>query len=310
MSGLLKSIEETTKYVSDNSKNVKINYSVIDSVIRQGHFNNISYWLDSNPFGLMDMDYRDIINFMLIYHTIGDYSFWGDPKWEIDTEVGKLDGSYAIMYLLIERYKNRKDFNMSIEEFKDMLKGNVEIPLLKERYDCLTKMNKYLDSIGRDFYDEIKDMKNDIELLDYLVNTFEYFRDESMYEGKRIYFYKRAQLITSDILHVRRLVEGVDVDYSNLLGCADYKIPQVMNSLGILEYSDEVNKMLEEKIEVEKDSSIEVEIRANDLVVIDYIYKKLDGKVTRMDINDCIWLLGQDKRRMTKNYHRTRTICY
>lgn len=310
MSNLLSKIKESTKFVSNNSKYVRINYEKIDEILVNGEFNDIRYWLDSNPFGLLDMNYRDIINFLLLYHTIGDFCFWGDPKWEIDSEVGKLDGSYAIMYILINRFKNNNDFNMSYEDFADMLKGNVEIPLLKERYNCLVEMNSYLDSIGRDFYDEIKDIKVDIELLDYIVSNFSYFKDESTYEGKNIYFYKRAQLIVSDILHVRKMLENIQVDYSNLLGCADYKIPQVMNSLGMLDYDYNLEYKLATRVEIEEGDPMEVEIRANDLVVIDYIYEKLDGKVCRMDINDYIWLLGQDKSKINKNYHRTKTIHY
>ena len=310
MSNLLSKIKESTKFVSNNSKYVRINYEKIDEILANGEFNDIRYWLDTNPFGLLDMNYREIINFLLLYHTIGDFCFWGDPKWEIDSEVGKLDGSYAIMYILINRFKNNNDFNMSYEDFADMLKGNVEIPLLKERYNCLVEMNSYLDSIGRDFYDEIKDIKVDIELLDYIVSNFSYFKDESSYEGETIYFYKRAQLIVSDILHVRKMLENIQVDYSNLLGCADYKIPQVMNSLGMLDYDYNLEYKLATRVEIEEGDPMEVEIRANDLVVIDYIYEKLDGKVCRMDINDYIWLLGQDKSKINKNYHRTKTIHY
>jgi hypothetical protein len=200
--------------------------------------------------------------------------------------------------------------NMSYEEFSGLLKGNVEIPLLKERYNCLLEMNNYLDGIGKDFYDEIKEKNEDIELLEYIVNTFNYFYDESIYNGTKIYFYKRAQLLVSDILHVIKLVEMVDVDYSNLVGCADYKIPQVMYSLGILEYDYELEFKLARKDEIVENSDYEVEIRANGLVVIDYIYEKLNSNICRMDINDYIWLLGQDKSKMTKNYHRTRTIHY
>ena len=310
MSNLLSKIKESTKFVSNNSKYVRINYEKIDEILANGEFNDIRYWLDTNPFGLLDMNYREIINFLLLYHTIGDFCFWGDPKWEIDSEVGKLDGSYAIMYILINRFKNNNDFNMSYEDFADMLKGNVEIPLLKERYNCLVEMNSYLDSIGRDFYDEIKDIKVDIELLDYIVSNFSYFKDESTYEGEIIYFYKRAQLIVSDILHVRKMLENIQVDYSNLLGCADYKIPQVMNSLGMLDYDYNLEYKLATRVEIEEGDPMEVEIRADDLVVIDYIYEKLDGKVCRMDINDYIWLLGQDKSKINKNYHRTKTIHY
>lgn len=310
MSNLLNRIKESSKYVSDNSKYVKINYEKIDEIIEGGEFNAIRYWLDTNPFNILDMNYRDIVNFLLLYHTIGDYCFWGDPKWEIDTEVGKLDGSYAIMYILINRFRNNNDMNMSYEEFADMLKGNVEIPLLKERYNCLVEMNKYLDSIGKDFYDEIKDLKVDIDLLDYVVSTFSYFKDETTYNGVNVYFYKRAQLLVSDVLHVRKMLENIEVDYSNLMGCADYKIPQVMNALGMLEYEYDLEYKLARKEELQEDSIEEIEIRANDLVVIDYIYEKLNREVCRMDINDYIWLLGQDKSKINKNYHRTRTIRY
>lgn len=310
MSNLLNRIKESSKYVSDNSKYVKINYEKIDEIIEGGEFNAIRYWLDTNPFNILDMNYRDIVNFLLLYHTIGDYCFWGDPKWEIDTEVGKLDGSYAIMYILINRFRNNNDMNMSYEEFADMLKGNVEIPLLKERYNCLVEMNKYLDSIGKDFYDEIKDLKVDIDLLDYVVSTFSYFKDETNYNGVNVYFYKRAQLLVSDVLHVRKMLENIEVDYSNLMGCADYKIPQVMNALGMLEYEYDLEYKLARKEELQEDSIEEIEIRANDLVVIDYIYEKLNREVCRMDINDYIWLLGQDKSKINKNYHRTRTIRY
>lgn len=311
MNDILKKVEESTKYVSNNSKYVKINYDVLDEVIENGNFDKISYWLDSNPFGLLDMDYKDIINFLLVYHTIGDYCFWGDPKWEIVTKSGaKLDGSYAIMYILIERFKENKSFDMSMLTFSTMLDGNVEIPLLEERYECLVKMNAYLKKIGGDFYLAIKDIKDDITLVDYIINNLDYFKDECEYEGKKVYFYKRAQLIASDILHIRKMIENINVDYSHLMGCADYKIPQVMRCLGILEFNDELSDLVDNKVELEEHSLMEIEIRANDIVVIDYIAKKLNGKVARMDINDYIWLLSQDKSKMTKPYHRTRTICY
>lgn len=310
MSSLLERIEKSTKYVNANSRYVSINYKRIDSIIESGEFDKVSYWLKDNPFGILDLGYRDVINFLLVYHTIGDYCFWGEPKWKIESNIGKLDGSYAIMYILLERFKNNKDFNINFEEFSELLKGNVEIPLLKERYDCLVKMNNYLDGIAKDFYEEIKGFKNDVSLLNYILNNFDYFNDECNYKNEKIYFYKRAQLITSDILHVRNILEGIQVDYSNLMGCADYKIPQVMRCLGILDFNEELSNIVDNYIELEYGSEMEVEIRANNLVVIDYIYKKLDGKISRMDINDYIWLLGQDKSKMIKPYHRTRTIYY
>ncbi|MBQ8659919.1 MAG: hypothetical protein IJ475_03695 [Bacilli bacterium] len=307
---MLYKILNSAKFVVSNSKHVKVNYEKINEIIDNGDFDNIGCWLNSNPFGLMEMNVKDIINFLLIYHTVGDFCFWGEPKWEVSTDIGVLDGSFAIMYLLLDRYKNNGNFDMSLLTFSTILDGNVEIPLLNERYNFLVQMNNYLKKINGDFYDQVKNINSDKELFDYILDNFAYFKDESIYENEEVYFYKRAQLLVSDILHVRELKENIKVDYSNLLGCADYKIPQVLNSYGILEYSNELDRLLDSKTEIEKDSIYENEIRASVLVVINYIYEKLGKKVSRMDINDYIWGLGQDKSKMTKLYHRTRTVCY
>ncbi len=310
MKDILYKVEETTKFVSENSKDVKINYDKLDEIIKDFDLSNTKHWLELNPFGILDMDVKDIVNFLLVYHTIGDYCFWGEPKWTIKTKEGELDGSFAMMYLVINRLKLGKSFDMTFEEFSDVLKANVQIPLLKNRYNNLVLMNKFLRKNGSDFYSLIKDIHDDKNLLEYIISNLEYFKDECDYMGKKIYFYKRAQLLVSDVLHIREKLENVKVDYSNLCGCADYKIPQVMRCFGILEFSEELSELVDNKICLQEDSNMEVEIRANDIVVIDYIYKKLNKKVTRMDINDYIWLLGQDKSKMIKPYHRTLTNNY
>ncbi len=303
-------LNSSYNYVCEHSKSVRINYNKIDEMIEQINKSKVNYWLDSNPYNIMDMSTSDIINFLLIHHTIGDYCFWGEPKWEIETDIGKMDGSFAIMYLVLNRFKLNKNFEMSFDEFKELLKGNVEIPLIEDRYQNLVKMNEFIQSIDKTFYDLIKEYTIDSDLFEYIVNHFDYFKDISNYEGKSILFYKRAQLLTSDILHVREKKENIKVDYSHLIGCADYKIPQVMRCYGMLEYSDSLINKIDNKIEIEEDSLEEIEIRANALKVINYIYEKLNHKYSRMDINDFIWLLGQDKSKMTKPYHRTLTNHY
>ena len=311
MENILSKINSSTKYVSENSRYVKINYERLNKIIDKLDISKIKYWLDSNPYGLLDLSCEEIIDFLLIYHTIGDYCFWGDPKWEIKTQDGKIiDGSYAMLYLLMTRYKEEKSFDMSKEEFKEFLKGNVQIPLLEDRYQNLVIMNNFLRERKISFYELIKNFYKDEELIDFIISNCSYFKDESEYKGRTIYFYKRAQLLASDILHVRKILEHVKVDFSHLPGCADYKIPQVMRCMGILEFSDKLANLVDNKIELKEGSEMEVEIRANDLVVLDYMAEKLNERISRMDLNDYIWLLGQDKSKMNKPYHRTLTKHY
>lgn len=307
---LIDKLNSSYKFVCDNSKFVTINYQKIDEMIHMIESSSVKYWLDSNPFGILDMDSKSIINFLLIYHTIGDYCFWGDPKWEIETCDGKLDGSYAIMYLIINRFKINNNFDMNFEEFKDMLKGNAEIPLLEDRYANLVQMNEFLKKYNKPFYEIISDFKIDNQLFEFIVSNLSYFEDVSDYKGQKVYFYKRAQLLVSDILHIMEVKDGVDVDYTHLIGCADYKIPQVMRCYLMLEFEKKLAEKVDNKIELPVNSIEEIEIRANDLAVINYIYEKLDKRYSRMDINDFIWLLGQDKTKMIKPYHRTLTKHY
>ena len=227
-----------------------------------------------NPYNLLELDIETIINFLLIFESI-DYSFWGQPKWEINTEEGIKDGSDALFYAMIKYVKETRstDFsNLSLNQFKELLKGNVDIPLFEERYATIINISRTVNErMNGSFYKFIKDINLDTKLFDTIINNFESFKDERVYNGKTIYFYKLAQLLSSDILHIREKLENISVDYSNLIGCADYKIPQTLRALGILKYNDELSNIIDNKVLIDKNSKYEVEIRANMIAVINYI---------------------------------------
>ena len=311
---MLDKVLETSKFVVDNAKHVKINYDkaneLIDELLK---FDNVHY-LTKVPYGVYDMNTRDIINFLLIYDSI-DFSFWGNPKWTIDANGKDLDGGIALLHCIFNLFNGRDSVevykqleNMSLEEFKEILKGNIDIPLLKERHKIVSSIAKIVNKkMNGSFYDYIKDMNTDQEIFKTILNNFSSFEDTRTYKGQIVYFYKLAQLLTSDILHVIEIKEQKEVDYSSLLGCADYKIPQVMQGFGILEYDTELSSLLETKIEIEENSEYEVEIRASMIVVINYIWEQIDKSIDRIDINDFIWSKGQDKTKKYKPYHLTRT---
>lgn len=314
---MLDKVFSTCNYVVENAKHVRINYDKIEQLIDELlEFDNVHY-LTKVPYGIYDMDTRDIINFLLIYDSI-DFSFWGEPKWTIDVDGKQLDGGIALLHCIFNLFKDRdskevysKIENMTLDEFKLLLKGNVEIPLLEERYNIITCIAKIVnEKMNGDFYSFIRDCDTDVEIFKIIVDNFSNFEDVRTYKDEVIYFYKLAQLLTSDILHVTEIKEQVKVDYSNLHGCADYKIPQVMNGFGILEYSDELNKVLDDKEEIPVNSEYEVEIRASMIVVINYIWERIDKQIDRIDINDFVWGKGQDKSKKYRPYHLTRTISY
>ncbi len=308
----LEEVKNTCKFVMDRGEYVKINYCKLDEFIKNIDCNNLKNWLLINPYNLLDLDLELIINLLLVFEGIC-YSFWGEPKWAIKTDEGIKDGSDALLYIMIKYVKNTKntDFsNMSFNEFKNLLKGNVDIPLLKERYETITKVSKIVnEKMNGNFYRYIKDIVNDNDLFNFLVNNFKNFIDERVYDGKKICFYKLAQLLTSDILHIRESLENIKVDYSNLIGCSDYRIPQTLRALGITEYNNNLANIVDNKELIDISSKFEVEIRASQIVVIDYIKSKLKG-INSIDINDYLFLYSKKVKDIAKPYHLCRNTNY
>ncbi len=309
---MLEKIKTSCNYVAKNSKYVAINYDVLDEYIKTIDMRKIKFWLSSNPYNLFDMNIDKIINFMLIFESI-DYCFWGQPKWTIETIDGKKSGSDALLYALLSHVKkvDKIDFsNISFEEFSDILKGNVDIPFLKERYETVVSIcNVVNKKMNGNFYNYIEKINEDTELFDIIINNFSEFCDVREYDNKKIYFYKLAQLLTSDILHIKELINGTKVDYSHLVGCADYKIPQTLRALGIVEFNSELSKIVDNKQLIDENSMYEVEIRANMIAVISYINSKLKDTCS-IDINDYLFLASKKIKDIAKPYHMCKNKNY
>lgn len=302
---MLEKIKSSCNYVALNSKYVSINYKKLNEYIKTIDIKKIKFWLSNNPYDLFEMKIDKVINFMLLFDSI-NYCFWGQPKWTIETIEGKKDGSDALLYTLLNYVKksDRVDFsNVSFKEFSNILKGNVDIPFLKERYNTIVSIcNVVNEKMNGNFYNYIKEINKDTELFKIIINNFNNFCDERDYNNEKIYFYKLAQLLTSDILHIKELINGTKVDYSHLVGCADYKIPQTLRALGILEYNEELSQIVDNKKIIDKNSKYEVEIRANMIAVISYINSNLKN-VCQIDINDYIFSTSKNVKNIVKPYH-------
>ncbi|MBM4402713.1 MAG: hypothetical protein FJ044_05725, partial [Candidatus Cloacimonetes bacterium] len=152
------------------------------------------------------------------------------------------------------------------------------------------------------------------KLLELILQSFASFDDTSIFYGKKINFYKRAQLLVSDIY---QLFGGEGFgnlkNVDQLTACADYKLPQSLRTLGVISYTKSLAEKVDNKTPIPKDNQEEVEIRANTIWAVELIrqgLEKIGEKVMPIGINDHLWLIGQDKGKHEKPYHRTLTIAY
>jgi hypothetical protein len=146
------------------------------------------------------------------------------------------------------------------------------------------------------------------------VQNFPSFQDISQYKGREIYFYKRAQLLVADIYQIFDGQSfGALTNVDKITACADYKLPQILRKLGILEYTTALAEKIDSKTEIPSNSAEETEIRANTIWAVEFIkeeVKKHSPKIMSFEVNDHLWLATQEKFDGDKPYHRTRTTAY
>lgn len=315
-------ILETTKFVVDNSGSIKLNREKVKEFSQRFDHGATTHWLNAAPFGFSKFNDEQRLHFLFIFNALS-FCYWGEPKWTIEHDGRVYDGAWGLIVALhraIEEGIPLLDFSYCAEASKDnlarILRGNVEVPLLEERSRILNEIGSVtINVFGGKLENLIKSASGDaMRLLDNILAHYSSFQDESVYQGKQIFFEKRAQLLTNDIYRVFRgrgfgNLKNVD----QLTACADYKLPQILRRVGIFSYNQKLAQKIDAKTELPHGSEEEVGIRANTIWAVEYIKEEVAKRgafVTSMEIDDHLWLATQEKFLDDKPYHRTRTIAY
>ena len=309
---------DSVKYVVDNSEYVKINEDKIDDVINVLGDVKIEPWLNCDYLDLDKLSQNQLMMYFIICESL-NFCYWdSEKKWKIDYKGEWYSGSYGLFYAIAKAINNGYDLldvefleNLTIKELDEILKGTTTIPLLQERYNVIKQLTSE--------FKKIKDLEkmingnSDVELLDSIIYNFSNFRDISQYKDRSVFFLKRAILLVGDLIaNIDSINKNVKND-DNMLGCADYKIPQVLRHLGILEYSTDLATIIDQKHEIKHDDEMEIEIRANMLYAIELIKERLKQNgvdLNSVQIDNALWLLSKNDEFKDKPHHLTKTIYY
>lgn len=147
-----------------------------------------------------------------------------------------------------------------------------------------------------------------------IVSHFPSFRDEALYRGEKVYFWKRAQLFVSDVFTAfggKKWGRFRDID--RLTAFADYKLPQVLRELGIISYRPELASKIDTMEHLEAGSEEEIEIRAMTVRAVERLkeeFLRRGRNLTSPQVDSWLWGLGQMDAFRKHPYHRCRTIFY
>eukprot|EP00835_Amoeboradix_gromovi_P004604 NODE_368_length_10016_cov_0.215791.p6 type:complete len:158 gc:universal NODE_368_length_10016_cov_0.215791:7015-7488(+) len=150
------------------------------------------------------------------------------------------------------------------------------------------------------------------KLLKLLFTHFPHFRDVGEFKGKRVYILKRAQILVADIWAA---FEGNSYgrfsDIDTITMFADYRVPQSLVALGMLEYDENALYRIE-KEELQHNDPLELEIRGNSIYSVELLKRCLkDYGIVASSITLDFYLWKYAKERTLKApVHRTRSIFY
>lgn len=147
-----------------------------------------------------------------------------------------------------------------------------------------------LKKFGGTFVNCVKQANNSaIKLLKLVVSNFQCFKDEAHYKLHSVSFYKRAQILVADIwacFQDEGLGNFTDIDEITMF--ADYRVPQSLLYFHVLEYKDELTKVLKSNTLLENGNMYEVEIRGCSIEAVEKILQKARGMINNEKVLNAI----------------------
>lgn len=321
----MKSVINSIKPVIKNSKFVHINeQAILDFAknVTKKDFNESGFGSESALPKTATKDEQIALGFVTSSINI---CYWGEPKWTVKIDGKYYDGGFGMLFAVKNAIKN--GYNLLDPKYLNALpekdlakifKGNVEIPLFKERLRMLRELGKNtLEKYDGSFSKIVEQASgNATKIVELLAKDFpNVFNDVANYHGHKVKFYKKTQLVPSHLFNIKKLgLISIPLSgYNELTAFADYKVPQLLRKFGILEYVDKLANKVDNKIELQSGSDEEIEIRANCVWAIELatrILKKKFSFANAAKVDGIFWSKGQTKSPDDKPYHRTRTIWY
>ena len=315
---------ESTRPVVDGAEHVQINRPRVQALCREWAQNPVPIppWDDSVHFSDGG---PATANYILLLDAL-NFCFWpdpGQPRWTIDYQGRTLGGYLALAASLkrgIEEGLPLLDADwlaqVTPEQLQHVFRGEGRIPMMERRIANAREAGQVLKSrYGGSFARAIESCQGSaVRLVELLEREFSSFCDVATWKGRTVRILKRAQITPVDLYGTfggAGLGDFSDLD--ELTAFADYKIPQVLRALGVLEYGPSLAERVDRMDLLEPGSPEEVEIRAAMVWAVEWIRQGLESEGLHrraFELDWFLWNLGQELLPGQKPYHRTRTWFY
>ncbi|KAI9844937.1 MAG: hypothetical protein M1838_001969 [Thelocarpon superellum] len=261
------------------------------------------------------------VNFIFTMDLL-NFCFWSergpDDRFAIEYRGRRWTGYWSLVAALQRALDEgipitSSDYWQNEDEFTEEALKNIfrsatdeEIPLFKERFACLREAGAVLYDV-RDllvpspflpakwttkefacrFSNCIQRANHSAPaLVNLLAENFPCFRDESRFEGRRVPILKRAQILVADLW---ACFDGEGYgrfdDIDKITMFADYRIPQMLHSLGCLQYGPTLEHHIRSLQPIEPNEVWEIELRGCSIWAIELIRRDILQRHPHASIN-------------------------
>jgi hypothetical protein len=318
------SIRDSSLYVMNNANHVKINETALSKIAQkvkeryERGFDNVE-----DAFGSTDR-LDDDIN-LVFFETAANFCFWAQDskdKWKFDFEGQQQGGWYGLRSTFAAALKNNIPVydakfmsTLTLSKAAELFRGvnGTQIPLLEHRVNNIVEAANFLiNEHNGSAHEFVKSCGYDaVKIATAITQALVSYRDGAWYKNRWIWTLKRAQILPNDLaMLTQKYPEFVIKNTNQLTVFADYRLPQILEHYGVLEYSDALEKIIGSKQILPAGSDPEVEIRAATIVACDELAKHCDMAINDVDVS--LWLISQDMRDNTnlRPHHLTVSIYY
>ncbi|XP_038626021.1 queuosine salvage protein [Tachyglossus aculeatus] len=332
---------ESAQFIAANSQDVSIEGTGVRKVaeLLRAQGNGKAFSLEGwkalhelNPRGADE----DAVNWVFLVDTL-NFSFWSetDDRKCLVQYRGKEYSGYWSLCAAVNRALDEGIpitsasyyASVTLDQVRHVLRSDTDVPmpLIQERHRILNETGRILlDRFGGSFLHCVRESgPSALGLMRLVVESFPSYRDEAVFQGKRISFYKRAQILVADIWSVLEgKGDGDFTDIARITMFADYRLPQVLAHLGALKYSEELLKKLHKGEMFSPGDRQEVEIRGCSIWCVELIRDQLleltekeekpGTEINSIFLDYYLWDYARDHREDMKGmpFHRTRCIYY
>ncbi|PSN73328.1 hypothetical protein BS50DRAFT_653801 [Corynespora cassiicola Philippines] len=279
---------------------------------------------------------ENTVNFIFLMDLL-NFSFWSEKPEEERFAVSYREKKWTGYWSLVAAIQRALDDEIPItdpsfwanedecteEKLREVFRSDTEeeIPMFAERMKCIREAGRILEEeFDSSVITLIEDAKGSAAaLVNLLAEHFNCFRDEGTYDKKKVRFLKRAQIFVAD-LWAAFDGEGYGAfnDIDKITMFADYRVPQMLHSLGVISYCPPLEGRMRRLEMIESGHSWELQIRGCSIWAIELLRREIlklepEAKINAILIDFFLYDLAKEKEKAGEDaipHHRTRSIWY